>query len=398
MSLGQEPVPITQQRLPGWGELHPSAGAGEQRHPEQGLKPPDLMTERWLRDVKPRGGPAEVTLLGDRDEVAQQSQIELIDRRNLPISGVFVLDLARSAPDTVADDADPGSTMIETLTAASATFVLPGEAVFPESVGVVAETGVAYVGSLADGTIYRLDPSGDAPAEPVSPAGADGRRSVAGVKIDGEGRLWAAGGYEGTLHVYSLEPWALVARHDVGAQPSCANDVVFGPDGAAYLTDSLIPTLFRADPGASRLEAFADLAGQGVPWPEGLNLNGIVAAPDAEHLVTCQTNTGRFWRVALSDGAVDEVALDGGPLPHCDGLAIAGSIVYAAINARNEIAVIDLSRDGGAGRVGRVLRSDAFRFPTAVAAHGDRLLVVNGQLDRMGGTPELPFTVVAIDR
>jgi Cu-Zn family superoxide dismutase len=356
------------------------------------------MTERWLGDVKPRGGSSEVTLLRDGDEVAQQSQIELIDRRNLPIRPGFVLDLSLSAPDTVADDADPPSTVIETLTAPSGTFVLPGDAVFPESIGVVPETGVAYLGSLADGTIYRLDPSGGAPAEPVSPAGTDGRRSVAGVKIDGRGRLWAAGGYEGTLHVYNLDPWALIARHDVGARPSCANDVAFGPDGAAYLTDSLIPTLFRVDPEGSRLEAFADLAGQGVPWPDGLNLNGIVAAPDGAHLVTCQTNTGRFWRVALSDGAVDEVALDAGPLPHCDGLAIVGSTVYAAINARNEIAVIDLSRDGAAGTVARVLRGDAFRFPTAVAAHGDRLLVVNGQLDRMGSTPELPFTVVAVER
>jgi hypothetical protein len=32
-----------------------------------------------------------------------------------------------------------------------------------------------------------------------------------------------------------------------------------------------------------------------------------------------------------------------------------------------------------------------------VAVRDERLLVVNGQLDRMGGTPRLPFTVVAID-
>jgi hypothetical protein len=43
-----------------------------------------------------------------------------------------------------------------------------------------------------------------------------------------------------------------------------------------------------------------------------------------------------------------------------------------------------------------MIHSDAFAFPTAVAAVEDRLLVVNGQLDKMGGQPELPFTVVAV--
>jgi hypothetical protein len=42
------------------------------------------------------------------------------------------------------------------------------------------------------------------------------------------------------------------------------------------------------------------------------------------------------------------------------------------------------------------VRSDAFAFPTAVAVSGGRLLVVNGQLDKMGGRPRLPFTVLAL--
>jgi hypothetical protein len=49
------------------------------------------------------------------------------------------------------------------------------------------------------------------------------------------------------------------------------------------------------------------------------------------------------------------------------------------------------------GRSGAILRSDAFAIPTAIAALDDRMLVVNGQLDKMGRVPQLPFTVVAID-
>ena len=58
-------------------------------------------------------------------------------------------------------------------------------------------------------------------------------------------RAWAAGGYEGALWVYDLASRKLVARLDVGAQPSCVNGIAFGPEGEAYVTDSLIPTLFR---------------------------------------------------------------------------------------------------------------------------------------------------------
>jgi sugar lactone lactonase YvrE len=176
------------------------------------------------------------------------------------------------------------------------------------------------------------------------------------------------------------------------------NDVAFGADGTAYVTDSFVPTLFRVDARSLELEAWLDLSEQGVPWPEGLNLNGIIVTPDGEHLVACQTNLGRFWRASLSSGKVDEVALEGGPLEHCDGLAISGSTLYVAVNARNEIHVAELSPDGASARVQRVLRSDGFAFPTAIAVRDDRLLVVNGQLDKMGASPSLPFTVVAIAR
>ena len=108
-----------------------------------------------------------------------------------------------------------------------------------------------------------------------------------------------------------------------------------------------------------------------MPWPEGLNFNGIVLTADQRHLVACQTNTGRYWRIAIKDGTVDEVALDGGPLPHSDGLAIDGTTLYAAVNAHDTIAVIDLSADGGSGAVRGFVRSPDFRFPTAVAVAGD---------------------------
>jgi len=284
--------------------------------------------------------------------------------------------------------------MNDAMTTALEVFALPGEAVFPESVGVDQRSGNAYVGSLADGTIYRIDSDGT--VKVASAAGADDRRSVAGIKVDAEGRLWAAGGYEGTLHVYEAESLRLLARFDVSEQPSCVNDIAFDPSGTAYVTDSFIPALFRVGRGLDELERWVDLGTAGVPWPDGLNFNGIVLAPDTRHLIAGQTNLGRFWRITLDGGDVDEVELEGGPLGHCDGLAIEGSTLYTAINALGEIAVIELAVDGSSGRVRRRLRSEAFAFPTAVAISAGRLLVVNAQLDKMGAAPDLPFTVAAV--
>ncbi len=265
---------------------------------------------------------------------------------------------------------------------------------FPESVGIDPASGDAYVGSLAGGALFRL--RGDVEVEVWSPAGADERTSVAGVKVDARGRLWAAGGYEGVLHVYDLGSRSLIARLDVGARPSCVNDVAFGPAGEAYVTDSLISLLFRVAREPLAIEPWVDLAEQGVPWAQGLNFNGIVLTPDRRHLVACQTNLGRLWQIGVETGRLNEVALDGGPLEHCDGMALSGTTLYVAVNARNRIAVVELEDDGAAGRVTGFLRSNAFAFPTAIAVRDQRLLVVNGQLDRMSDGPRLPFTVVAV--
>jgi len=78
--------------------------------------------------------------------------------------------------------------MVADLTAQVAEhYELPGGAVFPESIGVDAATGDAYVGSLADRTLYRLAAGGG--AQVWSPPGQDGRGSAAGVKADSRGKL-----------------------------------------------------------------------------------------------------------------------------------------------------------------------------------------------------------------
>ncbi len=56
---------------PGLGQLHPAAAAVEYLHTELVLESPDLLAQRRLRDVLTLGGPTEVQLLGDSEEIAQ---------------------------------------------------------------------------------------------------------------------------------------------------------------------------------------------------------------------------------------------------------------------------------------------------------------------------------------
>jgi hypothetical protein len=68
------------------GQLDPSARAQEQRRAERVLELADLVAQRRLRDVQPRGGAAEVEFLGDGQEVAEQARLE-VDRPRLSVGG-----------------------------------------------------------------------------------------------------------------------------------------------------------------------------------------------------------------------------------------------------------------------------------------------------------------------
>jgi hypothetical protein len=57
------------------GERDPAGGPFQQPHPELALEPGDLLADRGLHHRQPLGGPAEVQLLGDGDEVPQLAEL-----------------------------------------------------------------------------------------------------------------------------------------------------------------------------------------------------------------------------------------------------------------------------------------------------------------------------------
>src|SRR4051794_5625914 len=68
-------------------------------------------------------------------------------------------------------------------------YTLPGDKVFPEGIAYDRETRSFYVGSSADGTIFRGTLTNPV-AQVFSPAGSDGRTGATGMKVDPKGRLY----------------------------------------------------------------------------------------------------------------------------------------------------------------------------------------------------------------
>ena len=280
-------------------------------------------------------------------------------------------------------------------------YEIPGDAVFPEGIALDPRGKGFFVSSTTDGTIFRGD-AGRTALTPFAAGGADGRTTATGMKVDGRGRLLVAGAATGKAFVLSTDDGSTLKVLDSRPGPSQTfiNDVAVTP-GFAYFTDSLRPVILRAaTSGASvgELEPWLDLRGTPFVYQDGFNANGIVSFDDGRLLVVVQSNTGKLFRIDTRTKAVGEIDLGGKTVTNGDGLVARGSRLFVVRNSDNEIVVVKLRRDKRAGRVGKAITSDAFAFPTTAALDGKRLLVVNSQFDRRGGTPVLPFTVAAVRR
>ena len=179
------------------------------------------------------------------------------------------------------------------------------------------------------------------------------------------------------------------------------NDIAFSRD-VAYVTDSARPFLYRIEleqasrAGTTTVDPWLDVSsavsyrtGEG---PFGVNLNGIVASPDGQTLLTVQTNTGDLFRVDVGSGEISKIAVEGADLLFGDGLLRIGDELFVARNAANQIVRLRLRDRLRAAVAEATLTNSEFAFPTALAVLRGRLLITNAQLNA-GANPKLPFTV-----
>ena len=156
---------------------------------------------------------------------------------------------------------------------------LPEAGVFIEGIGVDERAGLFYVSATnRDGTIYRGRVGArDQVLEVWQPptVGDNGR----GIDVDREGRVYVAGGPSAEVRVFDRRGRKL-AELPTGAAGSFLNDVWVGPDGAAYVTDSSLPLIWRVSErhGQWRIERWLDVSGTitYTPSPTDFDLGGIV--------------------------------------------------------------------------------------------------------------------------
>lgn len=308
-----------------------------------------------------------------------------VRRAALTVLGATVLALAGGAVAAPAAGAHPSRAVFPAVIPLPNGFQPEGIATGPG--------GAFYVGSLANGAIYRgsvVTGRGS-----VFVPGVEGS-SVNGLEVSG-GKLFAAGGRTGQVRVYDARSGRLLLTEQVGAPGSSfVNDVVVTRD-AAYFTDSLSPNLYVLPLGrGGRLGDVRTVPITGdLVYGEGFNANGIEASPDGRTLLIVQSNTGQLF-AATRTGVTRRVDLGGASLTNGDGLLRRGDLLYVVRNRLNEIAVVDLGRGYRSGRVVRTITDPDFQVPTTVDSFGPFLYAVNARFGTPP-TPETTYTVVRVD-
>jgi sugar lactone lactonase YvrE len=294
---------------------------------------------------------------------------------------------------------------------------LPDNA-FPEGIAVDEEAGVFYASSLSQGTIFRgnlTEPN----AGVFLPGGIDGRTITLGLNLDLERkRLFVCGGHTGMAFVYDTNDGRLLGRFSTGVTPTAdfqnastlLNDVAVLPSGDAFFTDSAVPILFRlpvdavGQSGPQTLEPWLDFTGtplvyqtEGPNFLDRVNANGLIATEGGQYLIVLQTNTGKVFRVTVSTKEVVEIT--GVSFPVGGGIVLGRDNVAYGISPRPALATISFAANFTSGIVADLpnMPTDLLS-PSAAALAGNRLLVVNSQIDKFltNAEPVTPFTIRAI--
>lgn len=264
--------------------------------------------------------------------------------------------------------------------------------------GIAISEGKLYVGSIPSGRVYRADlASGEGAVLVTERVG----RSSIGLKVDGRGRIFVAGGQTGKAFVYDAASGADLAEYILTKDtPTFINDVVLTAD-SAWFTDSRNQALYRvtipADGSLGGQEAVSALALSGdlQLQPEVNNLNGI--ASTGTQLIVVQSNTGFLFNVDQASGVTRRIDLGTETVINGDGILLEGQTLYVVQNRLNQIAVVDLVPEFSRGTLRARISPPLFDVPSTMASDGGSFYLVNARF----GTPDpdaADFTVVRIGK
>ncbi|MGC3003468.1 SMP-30/gluconolactonase/LRE family protein, partial [Streptomyces sp. G35A] len=251
----------------------------------------------------------------------------------------------------------------------------------------------AYMGSRADGAIYRTDLRTGRGR--VLHEGAPGLAAI-GLKLDRDGLLYVAGGGGGTARVVDSRTGGPTATHELTSPTGhFVNDVVLLGD-RAWFTDSRDAVLYGVPRGRGGGVRALPLTGDWEQLPDVNNANGIVSTPDGREVIVVKSTPGELYRVSPRTGRATRIELVGADdVVNGDGLVRVGRTLYVVQNRLNVVTVFDLDAGATTATLRRSITDPRFDVPATAARFGDRLYLVNARFTSPQ-TPETTFTAVSV--
>lgn len=266
-----------------------------------------------------------------------------------------------------------------TLHAADAQIGIP--APFPESITATSD-GTLYAGSMTDGGIVRAKPGAKDAETWIKPGSFDTRSTFGVLADEANGLLWVCSNDATPLGVKgpSVVEGSFVKGFDLKSgegkislqlpgAPSICNDLVLGPDGALYVSNTLQPQILRLEKGGSKLEVWAqdDMLKGG--------LDGLAFGADGALYVNTFLS-GEFLRIEPKGNKAGSITKleTSRPIKFPDGLKsdgegflmVEGAGPLSRVTIKGDKAEIQTIRD--------------FAGPTGVARIGDTVWVSEGQI------------------
>lgn len=291
-----------------------------------------------------------------------------------------------------------GMTAFTAHAAPPASIHVPGRLLLPESI-TSAGDGSVYIGSIAEGAVYRAAPGSGEAEQWIAPHTADLAGVFGVLADDASGTLWACSGSlsmpgsdaapaPAALHAFDLATGEPKGRYVLPTEGAACNDIAVAQDGTVYATDTANMAVVRLAPGGDALTVWSPAGAFG---PKGGVLDGI-AIVGGRVLVNTLATSKLFAVTVTADGtagAVTEISLDR-PIERPDGMrAFGDNGLLIAEGGAGRLSRVEL--DGDQGHVTTISESFA-DGPVAVTVVDGMAYVLEGQFKSMRAGPdaELP--------
>ncbi len=291
--------------------------------------------------------------------------------------------------------------------------VVPGPTGGPDSMTARTD-GTLCFSSMAGGRIFRAEPGAATASEWIKP-GTNGLNSVLGVLTDEKtntlfacspdmtalGVVVPTGDRVGALKLFDLKtgaPKGSVAMPVHAKQASLCNDIAIGPDGSAYVTDSLAGHVLRLKPGGSAFAVWAHDARWDVPGPQ---VDGIAVMANGTVYANIFEGDGLYRINVNPDGSAGTITKlhTSRPLYHSDGLRAYGNNRLLMVEGETRGYLDMITIDGDNAKI-EILKN-GFEGPVSLAQVGTMVYVLDVPLKYLFDPEKKkqkppPFTAVAV--